>query len=214
MPDLKHLSLCAYLTDTDVEWRDEDYVATKMVKALKGDSIEGYFDFKIGEKVRRFDQSNVSEFVERIPRALARMIARHYPGEASLVPIPNSHVIASTTPGFKTLELAEKIAANGNGKLKVVPTLVFGEVQQKSREGGPRDPKHFESAYRIVRTLSGPVILVDDVCTSGGHLVAAYWRLNKQASPVVLACTFGKTTKAQLKNPIGMRAECAKIRST
>lgn len=90
------------------------------------------------------------------------------------MPIPNSHVIASTTPGFKTLELAEKIAANGNGQLTVVSALAFGEVQQKSREGGPLDPKHFESAYRVVRMPSGPVILVDGVCTSGGHLVAAH----------------------------------------
>lgn len=179
-----------------------------MVKALKGDAINGYFDFKIGDKMRRFDQSNVAEFVERIPRALARMIARHHPSEATLVPIPNSHVVSATTPRFKTLELARKVADHSAGKLTVAPALAFREVQKKSREGGPRQASHFEKAYKIVQRPKGPIILLDDVCTSGGHLIAAHWLLHhEQNSPVVLACTFGRTTKEQLKSPVGLRSE-------
>jgi hypothetical protein len=199
--------MCAYLTDTDVEWRNEDYVASKMVKALKGDSINGYFDFKIGGKTRRFDQSNVEEFVERIPRALARMIARHHVGEGTIVPIPNSHVVSATTPKFKTLELARKVAEHSDENLKVVPALAFREVQSKSRNGGPRYPEHFRKAYKILQRPRGPIILLDDVCTSGGHIIAAHSLLHRHESPVVLACTFGRTTKEQLKEPIGLRAE-------
>lgn len=205
---LKLISLCAYLTDTDVEWRNEDYTAYKMVKALKGDLINGYFDYKVAGVMRRFDQSNVTEFVARIPRALARMIARHHPGEASIVPIPNSHVVSATTPRFKTLELARKLAEHSDGKLTVVPALAFREVQTKSREGGPREASHFEKAYKILQRPKGPVVLLDDVCTSGGHLVAAHRLLHREEnSPIALACTFGRTTKEQLKQPIGIRAE-------
>lgn len=212
MDTLKLISLCAYLTDTDIEWRNEDHVATKMVKALKGDPIKGYFDFKIGEKVRRFDQANVREFVERIPRGLARMIGRHHAGEATIVPIPNSHVVSATTPGFKTLELAREVAEHSGGKLTVVPALAFREVQTKSRNGGPRHHSHFEKAYEILQRPKGPIILLDDVCTSGGHLVAAYRLLHQQhKSPVVLACTFGRTTKEQFKQPIGPRVEDIEI---
>ena len=77
----------------------------------------------------------------------------------------------------------------------VEPALVFDKVQQKSREGGPRDPKHFEQAYRVIRDLKGPLILLDDVCTGGGHLIAAHRRLHRPESPVVLACTFCRTTQ-------------------
>lgn len=208
MSTLKLISLCAYLTDTDIEWRNEDYTAYKMVKALKGDQINGYFDYKVGGKMRRFDQSNVSEFVERIPRALARLIARHHPDEATLVPIPNSHVVSATTPRFKTLELAQKIAEQSAGKLTAVPALAFREVQAKSHKGGPRDPQHFEKAYKVLQRPKGSIILLDDVCTTGGHLVAAHWLLHRRpVSPIALACTFGRTTKEKLKQPIGLRTE-------
>jgi hypothetical protein len=45
---LKLISICAYLTDGDVKWRPEDHRATKMVKAVKGDPIKGYFSSVVG----------------------------------------------------------------------------------------------------------------------------------------------------------------------
>jgi hypothetical protein len=47
----------------------------------------------------------------------------------------------------------------------------------------------------------------DDVCTSGGHLIAAHRVLHRDSSPVILASTFGRTTKEQHKEPIGIREE-------
>jgi hypothetical protein len=207
LANLKLLSLCAYLTDSEAEWRAEDHRATKMVKAIKGDPIKGYFHSIVGGRRRTYDQSNIQEFVDRIPRALAINILRHHDGPATIVPIPNSHVIARITPGFKTLEFANKIAGHSGRKFRVAPALVFHEVQKKSREGGPRHPSHFEKAYKVLERPKGPIILFDDVCTGGGHLMAAHWLLHREDSPVALACTFGRTTKQQLENPIGLRAE-------
>ncbi|MGY4399318.1 hypothetical protein [Bradyrhizobium sp. USDA 3315] len=208
LPQLKLISVCAYLTDTDVKWRPEDYRASKMVKAIKGDPIKGYFSSQVGGKWRKYDQKTVQQFVARVPRALSANILRHYETAATIVPIPNSHVMAPDTAGFKTLELANKIAEHSNGLFKVEPALVFKEVQQKSREGGPRAPEHFEDAYKVIAEIEGPIILFDDVCTGGGHLIGAHWRLhNETDSPVVLACTFGRSTKEQRKNPVGLYAE-------
>lgn len=207
MPSLNLISLCAYLTDTDLKWRPEDHRASKMVKAIKGDPINGYFSSRVGGKWRKYDQKNVSEFVNRVPRALAINILRHHDRPATIVPIPNSHVISPTTPGFKTLELAQKIALHSNGNFSVCPALVFPEAQKKSREGGPRDPAHFEKVYKVTNAVKGPIILLDDVCTGGGHLIGAYRRLHSNDSPVVLACTFGRSTNEQVENPVGLRAE-------
>ena len=207
MGGLKLISVCAYLTDADVKWRPEDHRATKMVKALKGDPINGYFHSVVGGVYRKYNQSNVHEFVDRIPRALAANILRHHDEPATIVPIPNSHVISATTPGFRTLDLANKIAQHSGGKFKVVPALVFNEVQKKSREGGPREASHFEKAYCLVQAVDGPIILLDDVCTGGGHLIGAHWRLHTKETPVVLACTFGRSTKQQLKNPVSLLEE-------
>ncbi|WJR74939.1 phosphoribosyltransferase [Bradyrhizobium sp. NP1] len=207
MANLKLISICAYLTDSEAEWRAEDHRATKMVKAVKGDPIKGWFHSYVGGQRRVYDQNNVQDFVSRIPPALAKNILRHHEGAATIVPIPNSHVTSATTPNFKTLEFAQKIAEQSGGQFKVSQALVFHEPQKKSREGGPRQASHFLKAYKVLERPKGPIILFDDVCTTGGHLAAAHSLLHDEDSPVVLACAFGRTTKKQLDEPIGLRAE-------
>jgi predicted amidophosphoribosyltransferase len=178
-----------------------------MVKALKGEPLNGYFDYEIAGKVRRFDQSNVQAFVERIPRALARMIARHLDVRATLVPIPNANVTIATRD-FRTFELARAVAGYSGGQLQAVPALAFDQPQVRSHEGGPRSPYHFEQAYRILHHVTGPIVLLDDVCTSGGHMIAAHWLLHEPPRrTVALACSFGRTTREQVTHPVGVRQE-------
>src|SRR6476659_6013368 len=165
--ELKLVSICAYLTDVSVQWRDVDHASSKMVKALKGDPINGYFDHRIAGRVRRFSQKNIQEFLDRVPLAMAKLIDRHVNMKATIVPIPNSHVVNPISPNFRTLELAQAVAAASTNQLQVVPALVFAEPQEKSRQGGPRDPHHFEKVYRLASEVAGPIILLDDVCTSG-----------------------------------------------
>lgn len=186
-----------------VQWRDSDYRAMNMVRALKRKPLKGYFDVQVAGVLRRFTRENVGEFVDRVPIALARTILRHHDAPATLVPIPNSHVVDPATPDFHTLTLACQIAGNSGGRYTVQPALVFQEPQQKSHEGGPRDPNIIEAAYKVVAEVLGPVILIDDVCTLGGHLIAARWKLHSANSPVALACTFGRSTKQQVQDPLG-----------
>jgi hypothetical protein len=204
---LKLITLCSYLTTTDVKWRPADYDASKMVKALKGDPINRHFFHTVRGVRRRFDQSNIEEFLARIPIALAKHIGRHVDGPATVVPIPNSTVTTPAAEGFKTLALARAVAKHSKGQLTAMPALVFDKPQEKSRAGGPRSPLHFESSYRVVGKVNGPIVLLDDVCTSGGHMVGAYWKLSAADRPVVLACAFGRTTKEQLSPPIALREE-------
>jgi predicted amidophosphoribosyltransferase len=185
-----------------------------MVKALKGDTIKGYFDTVIGGKTVRFNQSNANDFVKRIPAALAKVVALEIEGPATLVPIPNSHVTTIDAANFKTLELAKAMAAASGGKLTALPALVFNAAQQKSRTGGPRSTAHFEEAYRVVSEVFGPSILRDDVCTSGGHLIGAFRKLNSPPTrEVVLACAFGRSTRDQVNTPVGVRKETLDVSS-
>ena len=74
---LKVITLCAYLTDIETAWRSEDYDASKMVKALKGDEIKGFFTVNIKGKTTRFDNSNCAQFVKLIPGAMAKALSEH-----------------------------------------------------------------------------------------------------------------------------------------
>jgi hypothetical protein len=209
--ELKLVSICAYLTDVSVKWRDVDHTSSKMVKALKGDPIKGYLEHKIAGKVRRFDQKNIKEFLDRIPLAMAKLIARHLSTNATIVPIPNSHVVDVQSANFRTLDLAKAVAAASKNQLQAVPALVFAEPQEKSRDGGARNPYHFENVYRIVRDVQGPIVLLDDVCTSGAHIIGACWKLTSPKREIVLASAFGRTTSIQLDAPISVREETLNI---
>jgi hypothetical protein len=139
-----------------------------MVKALKGDPINGYFDLSVNGVAHRFNKNNVSQFLEMVPRAMAAAILPRVEGTATLVPIPNSHVLKPDEPNFQTLKLATGIAAASDGRLKADAALVFAEPQEKARKGGPRSATHLEDVYRIIGNVQGQIILVDDVCTMGG----------------------------------------------
>ena len=76
---------------------------------------------------------------------------------------------------------------------------LFLPSRRRAREKEGRNKHYFERAYRVVREVSGPIVLLDDVCTSGAHMIAAHWVLH--APPrrtVALACTFGRSTREQL----------------
>jgi hypothetical protein len=200
---LKIISFCSYLTDVSVQWRPEDHTASKMVKALKGDDIKGYFDVNVGGTNRRFDNSNIGDFVSLIPRLLAKALAREIADSATIVPIPNSHVTHPDDEGFKIRSMAEQIAKASKGQFSVVPALVFKAQQQKSRGGGHRSPYHFEEVYEVVGRAKPPIVLLDDVVTGGGHLIAACWKLGIEN--VAFGCTFGATTQEQRDSPFGRR---------
>jgi len=185
-----------------------------MVKALKGDPIKGYFSTIVGGKTVQFSQSNVADFLMRIPAALAKVLAREVDEPATLVPIPNSHVTGADAANFRTFDLAKSVAAESGGKLTAVSALVFKEAQQKSRTGGPRSADHFEQAYRVACEVNGPIVLIDDVCTSGGHLIGAYRKLNSPSKrDVLLACAWGRSTREQVNTPLGVREEMLDVRS-
>jgi predicted amidophosphoribosyltransferase len=153
----------------------------------------------------RFDKNNVSQFLDMVPRAMAAAILPRIEGTATLVPIPNSHVLKPDEPNFQTLKLATGIAAASGGRLKADVALVFTEPQEKARKGGPRSASHLEEAYRIIGNVEGPLILVDDVWTMGGHLRAACRKLAYPRRPVILACTVAHTTHERVDKPVGVQ---------
>lgn len=202
--ELKVVSLCSYLTG-DLKARSIDWPAIKMVKALKGDPINGYFELSVDGVNRHFDKNNIGEFLDAVPRAMAAAILSRIEGTATLVPIPNSHVVRPDELNFPTLKLAKGIAAASGGRLNAAVALVFKEPQEKARKGGPRGATHLQDAYQTVGNVEGPIILVDDVCTSGGHLKAACWKLASPRRSIILACTVAQTTHEHIDKPISVQ---------
>jgi hypothetical protein len=62
-----------------------------------------------------------------------------------------------------------------------------------------------EDVYRIIGNVEGPIILVDDVWTMGGHLKAACWKLASPRRSVILACTVAHTTHDHVDKPVDVQ---------
>ena len=203
MRELRVVTLCRYLTEIDCAWRPGDYTAMKIVKAVKGEPINGYFELRINGRLRTFDQDNIDQFKALLPSRLRKAILDRITGKATLIPIPHSHITRPDDPSFRMLQVAEEIARGSEGRLEVVPALVFRTKQVPSHRGGPRSPFHFERAYRLTQRVAGPVVLLDDVVTTGGYLIGACWKLAEIGADVALACALGKSTKVQDSDPLG-----------
>ncbi len=198
MAKLSVVSVCPYLTDTDVKWRPSDYSANKMVKALKGQSFNGYFQVRIDGKWVSVTNENAERFRPVVHGILAKELCKRVEGSATLVPIPNSHVIAPDSADFRTRALAEGIAEASEGLLNCSVALVFGEALAKTHSTqGFRDPRFYRDKYQLISKPESPVVLIDDVFTSGAHLVGAAWKLADEGCNVVLAGTWAKSTKEQ-----------------
>lgn len=94
-----------------------------------------------------------------------------------IVPVPNSGATANNR-SFRTMELAQKIAALAPGKLRALPALRWRRPLVPAHRGGPRNPNALLENLALIRKPDSPVVLFDDVMTSGGHMVACYRRLS------------------------------------
>jgi hypothetical protein len=204
---LKLFTLCQYLTDTETEWRQEDWTAYKMVKSLKGHEVKGYFELSLSGKTRRFDNANSAEFAKLVPGALSKVLSDEFQGGAAIVPIPNSNVTSLKSEPFNTLHIARSMNEIAGPKYPVEPLLVFKEAQVPSHKGGRRSPQYFETAYNLINNTDMPIVLIDDVCTTGAHFIGACWKLHSSGMNVIGAIAFGKSTKQRFDKAIERRAE-------
>lgn len=202
---------CYYRSKSDEwtdSWRNEDYSALKLVKAVKGLEFKGTADLTLGGT--NYTIENTSAGRERamyIASAdLAGRIARAGYERASVVPVPSS---SHTDPKqeFTCGRLANAIEVRHQA-FKATPVLFFDEPLSKSRGGGSRNPiviqQHLRQGPGI---LTEPVVLLDDVCTSGGHLIAAARFLRSQGVHVADAFVVGRTAWKRPAKMFGVEPE-------
>src|SRR5690606_22580888 len=172
---MKLHALCHYRSKSDEwteKWRSEDYNARNLIKALKRKPFNGRSGIKVGDQTFQITDSAAGQAaaLQGCALALARRIQQAGYREAAMVPVPASdHVDPDKM--FTGRRLAEAIEAVAPG-LVCYPILYFDQVLPSAALGGTRN------AYEIKRHLrctdqeldEDNVILLDDVCTSGGHL--------------------------------------------
>lgn len=210
MTTLRVFSLVYYLTtagEGGPAWRDEDWTANRFIKCVKGEPIKGYVIVRLWSGERRFDDQTKDELLTIICRTVAQKLARLKSPLLCIVPVPNSGTTARSR-SFRSLELAERIARmSNNRRLVALGALRWKQRLTPAHKGGPRDPALLLDNLVVIKRPEAPVVIFDDVLTTGGHMVACYRRLMAEGITPLAGVVIGRATRVQQPKMVGWQEE-------
>jgi len=122
---------------------------------------------------------------------------------------PETTIMPASTLSHRTSTIATEIANKVGGNVTVRDVLRWKKEYASARSGGTRDPLILYNNLKITKPGSWklPVILVDDVLTSGGHLMACTAILRENGARVDLAVCAGRTVQESPRNPFEVQVE-------
>lgn len=197
MTSLHIHTCCQYLT-AGGDWRHDDHTARIIVKCVKGEEFGGYRDFPLNGKNTRIDKNSMNAGLELVGSVMASQLLQIVQEAVTLVPVPNSHACVGVAPNFRTLELAKIIARYAGGLATAYPGILWDTPREKQHQaGGWRHASIYIPKIRLVEPIVGPVILIDDVVTSGSQMLACTYVLRKHGLSVPFGMAAGRTTNVQ-----------------
>ncbi|WNG49178.1 phosphoribosyltransferase [Archangium minus] len=205
----------SYLTNVTKAWRDEDHSASMFIKAIKGKPFKGYGHVPVRGWNTRFDHNN-----RHVTHTFfGKMAADHLDDVGMtmvplcLVPLPSSDAVQGTSfTRFPARDLAlavQRELAKKGETVQIDDILRWKMAKQPSHAGGTRDAQElYENLVLTAAPSEGVVhVLVDDVCTGGGHLRAAKRRLEDADATVDYAVCAGRTVQIQPKDAFAVITE-------
>lgn len=170
---------CYHLTDWNgITPRQADYNAAKVVKVVKGKSLNGWFNASVGGQTLRVDEANKQNFLDLLWKRIGTILSEHPGSQYALVAIPSSAGTVDAQEPHRTLQYARAIAAASNGKVAAVDALRWREGHAAAHsQAGMRFPETRYDNLVVTNCPQQPIILFDDVITSGSSFIAAAWRL-------------------------------------
>ncbi|WP_188064718.1 phosphoribosyltransferase [Sphingobium sp. KCTC 72723] len=178
-------------------WNGSDHDAHMFVQTLKGRAINGYVTLRkpSGPWVR-FTTETPQPAFDIWSEWAGALALRLLPGGGLIVPVPSSDCLAIGADA-KGKKLADHVALRAPG-FTVAEALHWEEQWQKASEGGPRDPGILFENIRVEDALpKHEVILIDDVATTGGHLITAARAMRWAGHRVRFAICAASTVKTR-----------------
>ena len=186
---------CGYAsyTGTPHTWGQGEHDAHKLVMTLKGKPINGYATFKRGDgKWVTITKAAPGGAFEIWGEYAAREAVASVPAGALIVPVPSSDCLALGTDK-KGRQLADALTAYA-GQFDAVDALHWRERLPKAQGGGTRNANTLMANLVLPKRLPArEVVLVDDVATTGGHLLACAWALRRAGHTVEHAICVAQT---------------------
>lgn len=208
---MKVTSFVRYLTGQGLTRRQGDWDASKLVHALKGDDFSGYANFaRDGVSVNLSASHGISRCQTHALDAVATVLAtvvKQTTSTAVLVPVPSSQSTVNAPVQGASSKLAHAIVQKTGGSYWAVDAVAFTQAIQSARSGGERNPKRLLPLLQVVgrpwdRRI--PVIIVDDVITRGGHLLASAECLRQSNYQVLGGVVAARTVLDQDLDALGL----------
>lgn len=197
--------ICGYPSKsqgTYADFNQADFKAYKFVKAVKGKDFNGYAVLRQADTEYRIE-NNVQGRMRAMTLA-GRMLAGKILHQlnlpaAAIVPVPASdHVDYGAD--FTGSRLAQAIST-AFPAFQAFPNISFSEVMEKAADGGTRDPAVLLPYMQLHGELPDlPIVLLDDVTSTCGHLKAAARLLRNAGHPVSGAVCVAQTVWERPEN--------------
>lgn len=210
MSMLPYVWWCNHLTDVDCKWRPVDFDGRAFVRGLKREPFNGYVMIVREGRRKQYNKDNIEGLVAEILPLIGERMRNDIEGPISLVPIPNSGMAIGANGPFRSVELAQMVAAGFGTGCTVVPALRWDKPREQAHKTHEhRYPELYEPHLRVVEEPKSPVVLFDDVLTSGSQMIAAARVLTKAGHPPKRGLVIATATKAQLEGKLFARREGA-----
>lgn len=188
---------CAYYPQFDhehVRQRTQDeWDAYKFCGAVKNATVNGHFHTK-NPRIR-IEESNVASARKFFGHWMLETIKAHFGTGERLVPVPSKD--SWNTELFRSLMMVRESIPQA-GPEWTPPMVRYTVQRQSAASGGPRG---YEAnyPYLMVTPEAGikRVVLIDDIVTGGGNMLATRRRLIEAGLDVLGAVVVGRTTVSQ-----------------
>lgn len=189
--------LCSYYS----QWAHENLAprsqaqwdAFKFCRAVKNRSINGSCTLPTKTPIT-IKASNVGKARILFGAFIRQKLTESILADATIVPVPSKD--SWNTENFRSLEMVRD--ALPGYQASIVPAVIFQEERPKAAEGGDRGYGAVKPFLKINGAVpfDKPIILVDDILTTGGSMLATRDFLVEHGANVACGVVCGKTTSA------------------
>ncbi|MER9461969.1 phosphoribosyltransferase [Mesorhizobium sp. M0387] len=190
MTEVKVWSLVRH--NTTMEWgetfrNEHEWAAIHIKKIVKADTLAPKASFN-WPGLGKVWPDRQAAFEASLCRMIAEKILADGHAGSVIIPVPNSSGVVGSQEGFRTMDLARRIAASSGGQLFAQDHLRWNGAVGKSHLGQrARNVDEHMARLAIVGKPDRKIVLFDDMVTSGSQMCAAKLKL-EAAGYQIAAC--------------------------